>query len=40
MTDRRSDYVAAVEGTLARLHAKRFHRLWTEPTREGEWCGR
>jgi len=33
-------YLDVVEEFLRYLHRPRFARLWQEPTRNGEWCGR
>lgn len=35
-----SPYVEEIESILDFLHRPKFHRLWTQPTRPGEWCGR
>jgi len=40
MTDNGIAYVREVERIVNHLHRERFRHLWTESTREGEWCGR
>ena len=40
MVGQRQRYFRTVERLVKSLHRRKFHVLWTRPSREEEWCGR